>query len=125
MDLGAANITDLPSIQGNTVNDAIIETYRNADGGTIELLGGIVIQWDAVVFSMQADMQREDFRIPYASVSSYIILATPQYANSFVGAAFSTSRQSASRAYIYIRNVDGGIISGGGGVNWLAIGIKA
>lgn len=124
MDLGAANITDLPSIQGNTVNDAIIETYQNADGGTIELLGGIVIQWDAVVFNASG-YATVDFRIPYASVSSYIILATPQYANSFIGAAFSTSRQSASRAYIYLRDVNGNIISGGGGVNWIAIGIKA
>lgn len=125
IDLSSAQITASPlRINGNTVTDFITGSSTYSDGGRIELAGGILIQWDAAVFG-SSGFATVDFPVAYSSTTSYIILASPQYANSFVGAAFSTSRQSASRAYIYIRNVDGGIISGGGGVNWLAIGIKA
>ena len=125
IDLSSAQITASPlRINGNTVTDFITGSSTYSDGGRIELGGGILIQWGAAVFG-SSGFATVDFPVAYSSTTSYIILASPQYASSFVGAAFSTSRQSASRAYIYLRDVNGNIISGGGGVNWIAIGLEA
>lgn len=91
-------------------------------GGGFMFTNGIKVQWGRVSINASG-YGTITFSQAFTSVDSYCLVAVVEYSSAFVTAKCSVQRNSTSRAYIYVRNDNNAIISGGCYAHYFAIGI--